>query len=84
MRPRRLAGDGRRMGRTIRAAYAALKQQRSPWDVIGITLGIVLCAALCAAGVVVAYYAVHLLIGLFTGLWAFGLAIGWVVHELCE
>jgi len=76
MRPRRLAGDGGRMGRKIRAAYAALKRQQSPWDVISTALGILLCAALCAAGVVAAYYVVRLLIELFVGLWLLGLAIG--------
>jgi hypothetical protein len=76
------------MERKIRAAYATLKRQRSPWDIIGITLGTLLCvglgAGLCAAGIVVAYYAVHVLIGLFIGLWAFSLAIIWIVHVLAS
>ena len=84
MRSERLTGDGGHMGRNIRAGYAALKRQRSPWDIIGITLGIVLGAFLCAAGIVVAWYVVHVLIGMAIGLWAFALTIVWVVHWLIQ
>jgi hypothetical protein len=82
MHPDRPTGEGGRMERRIRAAYAALKRQRSPWNAIGITLAIAACAGLCTAGAVAAYIAVRVLIGLFVGLWVFGLALVWVMHEL--